>query len=318
LKVRTVLLIVLVVLIAVFVIIRFGTGRRGGEEPLFADFAPEKAARFVLEGADTTVVLGKTDDVWFATSEDSFPAEARAIEDMLAKVSAFSRKDIISSNPDKQALYQVDSMGVFVTIQDAGGDTLVRFVVGKPGPDYRSTYVRDFASNDVVLASGYLRPVFDRGKRTWQDRTVFSAEPDAILEMEITRPGEAFTLAMNDAGEWFISRPESASCDQAAANRLVRTLAYLRADDLAGRMPLPASGLAGSDSSVAFRTVAGIREVLLFGNQVEERRTYAKRAESDIVYLLATHRVGTLLPRLADLLAVEAEPVEEGEGGEGL
>lgn len=316
-KVSSALVVVLAILIVVFLAIRFGGGIRDGEKPLYPDFEPAETARLVIEGGETTAVLAESDDVWFVTSEDSFPAEAGVVEDMLGRVTGFSRKDIISSNPEKQALYKVDSTGVFVSIMDARGDTLVRFVVGKPGPDYQSTYVRDVASGDVVLAPGYLRAVFDRGKRTWQDRTVFALEPDAIEEVKIDRSGEGLTLKRNAAGQWYMSEPESSACDQNRITRLVRTLAYLRCDELAGRMPSAASGLAEPDSAVGFRTTVGLREELLFGNRSDSQQTYAKRANSDIVYLLSSHKVDTLLPRPDELRAAEAGIGDGAEVGKG-
>jgi hypothetical protein len=239
------------------------------------------------------------------------------VDDMLGRVTGFSRKDIISSNPKKQALYQVDSAGVFVSILDARGDTLVRFVVGKPGPDYQSTYVRDVGSGDVVLAPGYLRAVFDRGKRTWQDRTVYALEPDVIEEIKIGRSLESLTLRRNAAGEWFVSEPDSSACDQNTVTRLVRTLAYLRCDELAGRMPAPVFGLGEPDSAVGFRTADGRREELLLGHRNDKEQTYAKKKDSDIVYLLAAHKVDAILPRPAELRVAEAGSGEGAEGEKG-
>jgi hypothetical protein len=308
LKVRAALVVVLLILVAVFLMLRYGTGRRGGEEPLFADFAPDRTARIVMEGPDTTATLARADGVWFVTSEDSFPAEPVALDQMFDNITGFSRKDIISSNPEKQALYEVDSTGVFVTLSDATGDTLVRFVVGKPGPDYQSTYVRDVETNDVILAPGYLRPVFDRGKRTWQDRTIFALEPDAIIEVEVRRPGGTLTLRRDGAGGWLITRPESTACDPGRVTRFLRTLAYLRCDEFAGRMPVAGSGLTEADSSIAFNTLDGRREQLLFGATTEKQRTFARREGSEIVYLLATHQVNAILPGISDLRAPEIEP----------
>jgi hypothetical protein len=314
LKTSTILVAVLAVLIVVFLALRFVGERRGREKPLYPDFDPEEAARVAIAGVEKTAVLAESEDVWNVLSEDSLPAEAGTVEDLLSRVTAFSRKDIISSNPEKRALYKVDSTGVFVSIMDAQGDTLVGFVVGKPGPDYQSTYIRDMGSGDVVLAPGYLRAVFDRGARTWQDRTVFALAPDTIEEVKIGRSGESFTLLRNAAGEWHISEPESSACDKSRVERLVRTLAYLRCDELAGRTLSPASGLAEADSAIGFRTGAGIREELLFGNRNDKGHTYAKRTDSDIVYLLAPHKVNALLPRPAELLVTETD---EGEGVEG-
>ena len=315
-KARTSLIIVLVILAAVFLVLRFGTGRRGGDKPLFEGFTVQQADGFSVVAGDNRVALHKVDGVWLVTSEDSLPAEPGAVENLLGDIAAFSRKDIISSNPAKYGLYQVDSTGVRVVVSGARGDTLVRFVVGKPGPDFQSTYVRDLASGDVILAPGYLRSMFDRGKRSWQDRTIFAYKPDEIEEIEIRRPGEAVVLQRRD-GEWFVSSPESLACDADEMNRLTRTLAYLKSDDFAGRMPVPASGLAESDSSVAFRVAGGVREQLLLGNHDGNGHVYVKRADSDIVYLLSEYKVNAMLPKLADLRRTEGEAGEGADLGKG-
>jgi hypothetical protein len=313
LKSRTALIIVLVVLIAVLLVIRFGIRGRGGEDPLFKDFKADRAACIAIASEDTAAVLRKVDGVWFVTTEDSLPAEAGAVGSLLDNIAAFSRKDMISSNPDKYDLYQVDSAGVWVALTDAGGDTLVRFVVGKPGPDYQSTYVRDMHSGDVILAPGYLRPMFDRGERSWQDRTIYAFKPDEIVEIEIQRPGEVLSLSKDGAGQWFLTSPESAACDQSVVTRLIRTLAYLKSDDFAGRMPAPSSGLAEPDSSVRVRTTDGIRRELLFGHHREDGRVFARRADSEIVYLLVEYKVEAMLPGLTELRAPE-ESVEVEQG----
>jgi hypothetical protein len=310
LKARTPLIIVLVVLVAVFLVLRLETGRRGGDKPLFEGFVPQDVDRFSVVAGDNRAVLRKVDGTWFVTSEDSLPAEPGAVENLLDDIAAFSRKDIISSNPDKYGLYQVDSTGARVVVSDARGDTLAKFVVGKPGPDYQSTYVRDLATGDVILAPGYLRSAFDRGKRSWQDRTIFAYTPDEIEEIEIRRPGEDVVLQSRE-GKWFVSSPESMACDPDRVNRLTRSLAYLKSDGFAGRMPVAASGLAEADSSVSLRAAGGVREELLFGNHDENGRVYVKRADSDIVYLLSEYKVKAMLPELAELRLVE------GEAGEG-
>jgi hypothetical protein len=317
-KARTLLIVVLVGLAAVLAAIRFGAGRRGGENPLFKNLTSDQVARIVVNTADTTVVLRKADDIWFVASEDSLPAEAGVGDEMVRNMTEFSRKDMISSNPDKYSLYQVDSAGVRVTASDAQGDTLASFVVGKPGPDYQSTYVRDLASGDVILAPGYLRPMFDRGKRSWQDRTIFAFQPDAFVEITIRRPGGTITLLPDETGKWFVSGPESVACNANRMTRLIRTLAYLKCDDFGGRMPMPSSGLAEADSAVGFRTGDGIAGELVFGNLGDDRRVFAKRMDSDVVYLLSTQKVATMMPHLVELRAAETDaskgmPPEKGQ-----
>jgi len=298
---RLILILILIVLAAIFVISRFGLDRGAADKPLFPEFKAEQAARVQVKGKSSQAILEKVDDVWIVSSEDSFPAEAAAVENMFDRVAGFSRKDIVSSNPEKQSIYQVDSTGIQVAIEDASGKNVASFVIGKVGPDYQSTYVRDSKSSDVILSAGYLPPIFDRGDRSWQDRTIFEYEPSDLKEMVLTRPSGLVTLLRGDGGTWYISRPESMACDQGRATRLARTLAYLKGDGIAGRAPVAGSGLAEADSSVWFKTADGREEHLRFGNRSESGQTYVSREGSEMVFKLVSTRVAAVLPGLEEL-----------------
>ncbi len=312
---RLILIVVLVVLAAVFAVSRFGLDRRAADKPLFPKFEAGRAHRVRVKGKSSQAVLEKINDVWIVSSEDSFPAEARAVDNMFDRVAGFSRKDMISSNPEKQSIYQVDSTGIQVEIEDAKGKEIAFFTIGKVGPDYQSTYVRDAKSNDVVLSVGYVAPIFERGTRPWQDRTIFTYEPSDFIEVALRRPSGLVTLSRGEGGTWYISRPDSMACDQGRATRLVRTLAYLMGDGIAGRSPVAGSGLARADSSVYFKIADGTEEHLRFGNRSESGQTYASRQGSEVVYKLVSTRVAATLPGLEELMP-QAAPPQAAPGGE--
>jgi hypothetical protein len=311
-KVKMGLLVVLAILVAIFAILRLGVDRAGADKPLYPEFRPESVTRITIDGKERETVFEKADGIWLVVSEDSFPAEAGAVDAMLGKITAFARKDIISSNPEKQVLYQVDSTGIAVTMETTDGAVRASFVIGKAGPDYQSTYVRDTGSSDVILAPGYLPQAFERGNRTWQDKTIYALEPDDFRVLTIRRPGETVVLERDQVGEWFISEPESTASDANAVSILLRNVGRLRCDGFAGRTRLPEYGLAVPDSSLSFTTADGGRHELVFGSEAETGRIYAGTTDSDIVYLLSTHRVEILLPRLDKLKSQEPEaPGEE-------
>jgi hypothetical protein len=108
-------------------------------------------------------------------------------------------------------------------------------------------------------------------------------------------------LDRDQSGAWYISEPESGACDDSRVSRLVKSLAYLRADYIAGRAPVEGSGVDAPDSSVWFRTAGGVEDELLFGGRDENNRIYFRRKASDLVYILTSNRVGSLLPGLRQL-----------------
>lgn len=311
-KVKGWLVIVLVILAGIVLLLRLGGGRPKGEEPLVAGFERDLAHRIVIDGRDGRTVLERQGDIWIVTSEDSFPAEAGAVDKILERIQGFSRRDIVSTNPEKQAIYQVDSTGTEVRVEDATGVALASFILGKVGPDYQSTFVRSTNSDEVALTAGYLAGTFERGKRTWQDLAIFALEPSNITEMILSRPAETIGLARDNTGQWHITQPESAACDQNIVQKLARTLAYLRSDEIVGRTPVDGSGLDRPDSLVWFRLVDGTEESLLFGGPAAGVSVYAKRQTDDIVYRLPTYRVHSLLPELDRVLAPEEPEPQAG------
>jgi hypothetical protein len=308
-----VLILVLVVLAAVYGVVRL-RGRRSAEPvPLFPGFNPGAAAGIYIKAGGGRVALEEHDGVWTVVSEDSLPADPAGVESILEKVKSFSRGDLISSNPAKRALYQVDTSGVWVGIVGASGDTLASFVVGKVGPDYQSSYVRATGSDDVILAAGYLRSMFDRGERTWQDRLIFSFEPGEITDIRIVKDTGSYAMSRTAEGEWYLSEPDSAGVKQDLATRLVRRLAMLRCEGFAGRSPVAGSGLPDAGTVLWFRLASGEEHRLALGNKDEDGFVYAMKDDSDVVYLLMGSLVDLLAPDLSQIRTEETGPAGTAE-----
>jgi len=303
-----ILIPVLVVLAVLYLIVSLGERRGGGPDPLFPEFSGDAAAGIYMYVDGRTVALEKDSGVWIVPGEDSLAADPAGVAAILEKTASFSRADKVSSNPGKRSVFQVDSTGILVSIVDDRGDTTAAFVVGKVGPDYQSSYVRAAGSDDVILASGYLRSMFDRGERTWQDRLIFNFTPDDISRVDIRRGREEYTLSRTAGGEWMIAAPETMACRQNFATRLVRMLALLRCDGFAGRLPLPGANVAGSDTTLWFATSGGEEHRLFFGSENDAGEVSLAKDDSDVVYLLARVKVNQLTPSLSEMLPEEPAP----------
>jgi len=147
--------------------------------------------------------------------------------------------------------------------------------------------------------------MFDRGERTWQDRLIFDFRPDEISSVDIRRGEEEYTLSRGAGVEWMITAPETMACRQNFATRLVRMLALLRCDGFAGRLPLPGSNVAGSDTTLRFATSGGEEHRLFFGSENDAGQVHLAKDDSDAVYLLARVKVDQLTPSLSEILREE-------------
>lgn len=118
---------------------------------------------------------------------------ARAIES-LGKLEA---KEHISSNPEKQAIYQVNNIGERVKLYDPAGKIVAEFYVGKTGPDMFTNYVRREGENEVYLTS-QIAGVLPADVMSWRDLKIWALDPATITEISFQKN----KLVKDEAGEW--------------------------------------------------------------------------------------------------------------------
>lgn len=296
-------LLALVVLVVVLGVVLLAILMRGKDhhELVFPRFDRQKASRIVIEGKEKKTVLEKKPEGWVVVSEHSLPVEEGVVDRILDVVTKISRKDIVSTNPEKRSLYQVDSSGILVRIEDQAGLELASFVVGKTGPDYASNYVRSTSSDEVVLLPTYLHPVVERGSRPWEDLALWHYDGGAITDLEIVRPDGKIVISKAQDGSWYTSEPESMLCDSDRVSRIVRTLCYLRADEIVGRRSSGDSEFSNADSSAAFRLSGGNWERLLVGSSDEKNRVLVMVEGRDVIYAVPQYKIKTIMVHLSDL-----------------
>ncbi len=144
-----------------------------------------------------TAVLEKQPDGWMLVAPMHYRADASAVGEALSRARRSEVENVVSTNPAKQPLFDVDTAGTLVTLS-AGGAARAAFRVGKTSPSYTETYVRREGSNEVLLVDGLLTPVFARTPGEWRDRTIFSAPMGGITTVSVHFGDTAFVLALAD------------------------------------------------------------------------------------------------------------------------
>ena len=96
--------------------------------PLFPNFDKAQVAKIEIIAGGETTTLAKQDGKWVVTSLDNYPADTEGVEELLTKVSEFKNTQRVSTNPDKQVEFEVESTtGVEAKLMD-----VKRRVVGTP------------------------------------------------------------------------------------------------------------------------------------------------------------------------------------------
>jgi hypothetical protein len=119
--------------------------------------------------AGDAVLLTREGGAWKLGSTKE-PADAAAVDALLASLVEARVGSTVSTNAAKQSAYETDAeKGIAVRLEGAGGKTLAAFFVGKRGPDFASCYLRREGASEVLLVSRDLRLDFSRPPESWRE-----------------------------------------------------------------------------------------------------------------------------------------------------
>jgi hypothetical protein len=223
-----ILLAVLAVLAVVAVVVLNQPGEQSTEgfleEPL-VQYDSASVDRLEITSAQGHIVLARQGSRWMVEDPISAPADEAAVGTAIGKGAAIRLKSLVSSNPEKRFLFQVDSTATLVRIFDHGTERAA-FRIGKLGTSYRDTYVRRENSDDVYLADGVLTYVFAKPARDWRDRTIVRIDQEAIQSVEFRYGDTTFTLLREDT-VWTVGGNRAA---ESTVRSFLASLSSMQAD----------------------------------------------------------------------------------------
>lgn len=184
------------------------------------------------------IILEKRGIEWFLEKPVAYRADQSNVTSLIQQIRNFEMKGIVSNNPEKQSVYQVDSTGTLVTVYEQGKEK-ASFIVGKMGTTFSETYMRKKNSNDVALVGGVFGYMFNRSAKDWCDRTILTVLRESIKEVKFQYGDTTFALAFQDS-VWKIG---SSTVQESAVNSLLTSLSTLRADDFVDTPPAVAPKL---------------------------------------------------------------------------
>jgi hypothetical protein len=299
-KGRTILVLLGVLLILAAAATLFETNRRrattASGDLLFPDLKVEDVDRIeITDTGGQEVVLEKQGERWRVASEGGRPAEPKLVTDILDRLPKLTADQVVSTNPERQALFQVDTSGVVVHVSQKGKRT-ADFIVGKPGPDFLSTYVRAAGSDRVIQVPEYL-PSLVSGHATWREKTLFALEQDNLRRYEYQSPSRGHLLLTRDeAGVWSLEQPETGTADESRTSILLRTFGTLKVREFADTVSVEAAGLGADTTWVQATTADGVVHRLQIGGSAPRNQRYARRQGSDAIVTIPGGSVNTMMP----------------------
>jgi hypothetical protein len=241
LKHNLILLIVLIVFASVILLFEKpfeNKTKKPREEAslLFPGLKVEQVKKIVVKKGNTTTTLENRDNLWCLLDKEDYPADPTIIEGVLKKIQDFKKINLASRKKDKHSLFEVkEGMGVEVSLYGPDKKELARFLIGKTGPDFLSTYIRKADADDVYLYDDYLRADFDKQENNWRDKTILAFNPNEAVTLTISKLKEKETIALtkDTQGHWQLEEPISSLAENPAIEKILTTLGNLKAADFA-------------------------------------------------------------------------------------
>ena len=238
--------------------------------------------RFEFNLFDTKLAFVRADQQWYMTRPDSCRADNRAIEQMLSMATHLEVGEIISSNPEKQFVFQVDTlMGNRLDFLD-GENLLASMVIGKMQEDRLHAYLRKTDSDDVDLARGLFSRIANRRLDLWKDRSLFVLDPKQASQIELSQDQKKFRLTREDT-LWLVSAHpyrESSPADGGAVEEYLGTMADMKTDEF----------VKGSRSGGISFARPQLELKLIFPDGEQERVIAVAQGGEDSRYLVKTDR----------------------------
>ena len=284
----SILIALLVVLAAVtYFLLPSSDDREASYKSIVPSIKVDSASVVKIEMKQSTkkITLENVGGKWMITTPINAPADPLAVFALLNGFAKFTVGSLISSNPEKQHIFQVDSTGTILTLTERGGKSTT-IIAGKMGPSFSEIYFRLPDSKDVYLSSGVDNWTINKNVREWRDKSILQTSMEAINEVSITM-GSKNTVFKHGANGW---KSGETTVDANTINPLLTTLSDLHADDFVDS----AVNLIGRPITLGVKAFEQI-ELSMYPVSSDTVKYFVRTSKSPQVYVLSKWTVDQLL-----------------------
>ena len=253
----------------------------------------------------TLVEFQKIGEDWNVNDRgNSYLTEKGPVEQLADLAHAMSAGEIISSNPDKQMLFQVDTItGNRVTFYRDGNE-LASVIIGKPGADNQTTYVRKPESNDVYAAKGSFTRLLNRPASGYRDKTLLAVDTTQIATISFRSKEIDYRIGRQDS-LWSIvpAKGESFNPDPQKISSLLRQLAVLRWNNSVPEGDTARPNFLQPTIAVDISMLDGSIKSLRFVEQgtAENKNYYVRASSGDETFIVYDYVVTNLVKKPEEL-----------------
>jgi hypothetical protein len=297
---------------------------------IFPDFSPDAVAKIAAYQdtvAEKRLVLEKSHGRWMVKSNFNAKAQEKQIEKLLETLKGM-RGQLRSTKEELLSDFEIGEEETFhLVLSDEEGTELSHLLVGKKGPDWKSSFVRRSGESNVYLANENLLTqfgVYGEGEREldfnrWTDLKVFDFTEKELTRMAINTPKRkrVFEKREETPGisedttevqtpmlptieyEWVQTLPASESTEERGIVNLVRALANLQASEVVDPTQVGKYGLSKPHYTVELTLEKG-RALVFSVGQLSDKKAesrYCRSSESDLVYIIPNLQFQSIFER---------------------
>ena len=223
-------LIALAILIVIYLAVRSARNVTVSQPKPMVKVDTTQVNGLTIRNKTDLISLRKEGGAWRLADPINYPADARFVHDLLGKLANLEIETLISEDPAKDSLFQVDASGTEITIA-AGGDTLAKVILGKMSDNGRLTYARRPHENKIYLVRATFGGQINRKTKDWRDKVIMEVDKATISRLDFQYPQETFSLSKEDS-LWFLQAGgASLPTDKGSVDRALTSVSRFRTFD---------------------------------------------------------------------------------------
>ena len=281
----------------------------------FPNLTQKDISAFEISDATNKIKIQRKGDIWVIGSDNSssltfnpmksdsgtaqtpsmsqeFRADSASVVSVLEKIVSIKKDQLISENPAKQSLFEVDSAkGILVEIFDNAGKSKGSFRIGKSGPDYNSNYVRMTRSNSVYSVGGSIEYSFFTDHKRWIDKSVLKFDRSTAQGISILKKdGSKVVMAKDSGAAWSLKEPLQAPVKSDEIETILSTLSQFIATEIDTEiLNDSAAGLSSPELVVAITFSNGTTKNVVFGTKNADGLYRLKADGKKHIYLVGEY-----------------------------
>ncbi len=308
-KSNLVLFLILIFLVLIFFIPKLknfiiSKGSKDVENiKFFPNLQTSSINKIEIKSPSHKVVLVKKQGKWIVEDYD-YEANRDYIDEVFSSINALTTQNLISSNPNKFNIFEVDEKsGIKVIVHDQNNKKY-GFIIGKIGSDYNSIFCRKSGDNNVYLIEKNIKLSFEKGgAEGWLNRTILKFTEEKLKEIRYKYDGEETLLAKDVTGKWKYPADEKVSLNEDAIKNIISSLSSLTFANLEKGISEEEAGVSVPKKMCTLLFSDGKKVTLILGTQKDDNLFYCKVDNKKEIFSIYKWTADSIFKTLSEMTA---------------